>query len=64
MPSTRRDFVATGLAGLAGACAAGAMTPRLLLAGEKAVPQAALRVARSPWRARSQARNAAAQVSQ
>ena len=28
MPSTRRDFVATGLAGLAGACAAGALTPQ------------------------------------
>ena len=40
MPSTRRDFVATGLAGLAGACAAGALTPRLLLAGEDAVRQA------------------------
>jgi len=41
MPSTRRDFVATGLAGLAGACAAGAMTPECLLAGDVAARQPA-----------------------
>ena len=32
MPPTRRDFVATGLAGLAGACAASALTTEGLLA--------------------------------
>jgi len=41
MPPTRRDFVATGLAGLAGACAAGAMTPEGLLGAGGAARQPA-----------------------
>src|SRR4051812_38284221 len=41
MASTRRDFVATGLAGLAGACVAGALAPEDLAAAGDAARQAA-----------------------